>query len=83
MLRDPVVPDHRSREADDLPREARIGDDLLVAGHPRREHGLTERDAVRADALTGEDLAVLENQEARSCLVRDPAGGDRQDDLAL
>ena len=61
-LRDTVVADHRRREADELLREARIGRDLLVAGHPRREHGFAERDPRGADRSAREDGAVLEHE---------------------
>ena len=62
---DTVVADHRSREADELLREARVGDDLLVAGHPSREHRFAAREPLRADRLAAEDVAVLERQETR------------------
>jgi hypothetical protein len=60
---DAVVADHRRREADELLRVTRIGDDLLVAGHRRREHGLAEREALRGDRLAAEDAAILEHEE--------------------
>ncbi len=62
---DAVVADHRRREADDLLREARIGDGLLVAAHPGGEDGLAGGEALRADRLTAEDGPVLECEEAR------------------
>ena len=46
LVGDAVVADHRRREADELLRVARVGDRLLVAGHPGREHRLAEGDAV-------------------------------------
>ena len=46
-LGDAVVADHRRGEADDLLGVARVGDDLLVAGHRGREDRLAERDARR------------------------------------
>ena len=61
-LVDAVVADHRRREADELPLEARIGRDLLVAAHRRGEHGLAERESLGADRLAGEDGAVLEHE---------------------
>ncbi len=63
-LRNAVVADHRRREADDLLREARIGDDLLVAGHRGREDRLADRKALGGDGLSSEDRAVLEREEA-------------------
>ena len=59
-LADPVVADHRSREAQDLLRVARVGDELLVAGHRGREDGLAEGHSLGADRLTAEDRPVLE-----------------------
>ena len=50
-LADAVVADHRRREAEDLLRVARVGDELLVAGHRGREDGLAEGDALGADRL--------------------------------
>ena len=44
---DAVVADHRRREADELLGEARVGDDLLVAGHRGREDRLAERRSPR------------------------------------
>ena len=61
---DAVVADHRRREGDELAREARVGDRLLVAGHGGREDGLAERDAGGADRAGREDGAVLEGEEA-------------------
>src|SRR5207302_1074160 len=55
---------HRSREAHELLCEARVGDDLLVAGHRRGEDGLAARDARRADRLAGEHRAVLEREQS-------------------
>ena len=63
-LLDAVVSDHRRGEGDDLLGEARVGDDLLVAGHRGREHGLAEGEALRADRFAGKDGAVLERQKA-------------------
>src|SRR5262249_39339567 len=63
-LGDPVVADHRRREADQLLREARVGHDLLVAGHRRREHRLADREPVGRDRLATEDGSVLEREEA-------------------
>ena len=62
--RDAVVADHRRGEADELLGVARVGDDLLVARHRRREDGLAERAARRRDRLAFEDRAVLEHEEA-------------------
>ena len=64
LRRDAVVPDHRRREGDELLGEARVGDDLLVAGHRRREDGLAVRDAERTDRAAAEDRPVLEGEEA-------------------
>src|SRR6266545_4829259 len=60
-----VVADHRRGEADELLREARVGDDLLVAGHRRREDRLADRKTLGGDGLSPEDGAVLERDEAR------------------
>ena len=60
---DAVVADHRRGEADDLAAEARVGRDLLVAGHRGREDRLAERRRRRADALAAKDGAVLENEK--------------------
>ena len=65
---DSVVADHGRREADDLIRVARVGDDLLVAGHRGREDRLAERVALGADGLAPEERPVLEEQEP----VHDP-----------
>ena len=65
LVGDAVVADHRRREADELLRVARIGDRLLVAGHPGREDGLAEGDAVGGDRAAAEDRAVLEQEVAR------------------
>ena len=46
LVGDAVVADHRRREADELLRVARVGDDLLVAGHRGREDRLAEREAL-------------------------------------
>src|SRR5690348_10156122 len=62
LLGDPVVADHRGREADELVLEARVGDRLLVARHAGREDGLAERVALRADRLAGPDRAVSERE---------------------
>src|SRR5437764_3088155 len=72
---DAVVPDHGRGEADELARVARVGDDLLVAGHRRREDRLAERERRRADTLAAEELAVLEHEEAGhpSCTTRPAA----------
>src|SRR5581483_3067279 len=64
-LGDAVVADHRRREADDLLREARIGDGLLVAAHTGGEHGLSGGEALRGDRLAAEDRSVLECEKAR------------------
>src|SRR5262249_49953109 len=40
-----------------------VGDDLLVAGHRGREHGLAERVPGARDALAAEDSAVLQDDE--------------------
>ena len=61
---DAVVADHRRREGDELAREARVGDRLLVAGHRGREDGLAEGDAGGADRAGREDGAVLEGEIA-------------------
>ena len=63
LRRDAVVPDHRGREADDLVGIARVGDDLLVAGHRRREDRLAEGVALRPDGLAAKDRPVLEGEE--------------------
>ena len=63
VLGDAVVADHRRGEADDLPAEARVGDDLLVAGHRGREDGLAEGVAGDRRSRRGRRL-VLEHEEA-------------------
>src|SRR5690606_14527057 len=58
---DARVADVRRRHDDDLPRVARVGDRLLVAGHAGREDDLTE---ALADGAVGDALvaaAVLED----------------------
>ena len=47
----------------DLARVRRVGQDLLVAGHPGVEDGLAERLALGAEPRSPEDGAVLEGQE--------------------
>src|SRR6185503_12327723 len=47
----------------DLTAIRRVGEDLLVAGHPRVEDGLAERLARRAEPRPPEDGPVLEGQE--------------------
>ena len=59
-----VVPDHRRREADELFGEARVGDDLLVAGHGGGEHRFAHRKAVGRDRVASEHRAVLQCEEA-------------------
>src|SRR4051794_38040601 len=59
---DAVVADHGSGEADELLREARVGDDLLVAGHRRREDRLAAGEAGCADRVAREDRAVLQDE---------------------
>ena len=63
-LRDPVVADHRGREADELLSKARVGDDLLVAGHRGGEDRFADRESVGGDRLAAEDGAVFEREEA-------------------
>ena len=81
--RDAVVPDHRCREADELLRIARVGDDLLVARHRGREDRLPEGDIVGADRPAVEDRPVFEDEEAAHARVRQLSVGDGLDDLAL
>ena len=66
LVGDAVVPDHRSGEADELLRVARVGHRLLVAGHRGREHRLAEGGARRADRSAAEDRSVLESEIAGS-----------------
>ncbi len=75
VVGDAVVADHRRREAEDLLGVARVGDELLVAGHRGREDGLAEGDALGAHRPAGEDLAVLEDERAghASCTTRPAA----------
>ena len=76
LVSDAVVAHHRCGEADELLGVARIGNRLLVPGHPGREDGLAERDAVRGDGATAEDGAVLEDEITaahRSNTSRPPA----------
>ena len=77
---DAVVADHRRGEADDLAAEARVGDDLLVAGHRGREDRLAEtRARARRRSRRGTPSRPRAARKPRpSCLERDPAGRDRQ-----
>ena len=61
-LVDAVVPDQRIGERQHLPRVARVGDRLLVAGRRGREAGLAGGDAGGADRPAGEDRSVLEDE---------------------
>ena len=63
LVRDAVVSDHGSGEADDLLRVARVSDDLLVAAHGRGEDGLAVGDPRRANGPPPQDGAVLEDDE--------------------
>src|SRR5207245_2464788 len=49
----------------DLPVIRRVGQRLLIPGHPGREHGLPERAADLAVAGATEDPAVLQHQRRR------------------
>ncbi len=69
-----VVADHRRREADDLLREARVGGDLLVAGHAGREDRLAEGEALGRDRGAAEDGPVLQHQEAARAHARSGTG---------
>ena len=64
-LLDAVVADHRRGEAEELAVEARIGERLLVAGHPRREHGLADGAGLGADGRRRPARAVGEVEGSR------------------
>ena len=84
---DAVVADHGRREREQLPGVARIRERFLVARHRRREDGLADRGAGRADAHAGPGRAVLEveadlahaaTRAAAACATRPPASVSRQ-----
>ena len=62
-----VVADHRRRERQDLTREARVGEALLVAGHAGREHDLAQRQAGRRAGLAVERRPSSSSTYAASC----------------
>src|SRR6185437_12939072 len=72
-LVDAVVADHRRREADELLGKARVGGDLLVPSHRRREDRFAAGEAVSADRLALEHGAVLEHKRVHSCTTAPPA----------
>ena len=61
----PGVADVRRGLGDDLPVVRRVGQRLLVAGHPGGEHRLAEGLAGRPVRRTGERPAVLQDQQCR------------------
>ncbi len=67
IRQDPVVTNHGSRERNNLFGVARVGDDLLIPGHGRREDGFPEGKPVGADGLTVEENPVLEYQTPDDC----------------
>ncbi len=81
-LVDAVVADHRRREADELLREARVGDDLLVAGHRGREDGLAAREA-RPRRPTRPGTPCRPRAPASRSFVHHRAVRDRHRDAAL
>ena len=58
----PTLPISGAVIVDELPGVRRIGEDLLVAGHRRREDGLAGGRAARAEGLAFEDGAVGEDE---------------------
>ena len=80
---DAVVPDHRRREADELLGVARVGDDLLVAGHRGREHRLADREAVRRRPSRRGTPCRLRVRGSRSSAYASRPGGDRHAHPAL
>ena len=73
LVGDAVVADHRRREAEDLLGVARVGDDLLVAGHRRREDGLAERDARRRRPTAAKTSPSSSTRQRRSSPRTRPA----------
>ena len=63
LVVDAGVADVRRGLHDDLPVVGRVGQRLLVAGHPGGEHRLAERLAERAVRLAVEGPAVLQDQD--------------------
>ena len=63
LVVDAGVPDVRRGHRHDLPGVRRVGQRLLVAGHPGVEDHLAERLAARAEALAAQRRAVLEHQD--------------------
>ena len=61
-----VVPLLGRGHHDDLPGVRRVGQDLLVAGHPGVEHRLAERLPRRAERGPAEHGAVLEHEQRRA-----------------
>ena len=64
-----MLPISRRRHRDDLPEVRRVGQDLLVAGHRRREDRLAGRRAARAEGAPVEDGAVGEDEPGAVLLV--------------
>ena len=62
----PVVPDVGGGHRDDLSAVGRVGQDLLVPGHPGVEHGFTEHRAGGTDAAAAEHGPVLEHEQCVS-----------------
>src|SRR6185312_3291865 len=63
LLVHPVVALLRRGHRHDLPRVRGVGKDLLVSGHARVEHGLTERFTLCPEGGAREHGAVFERQE--------------------
>ena len=59
---DPDVADLRRRHRHQLPGVGRVGEDLLVAGHPGGEDRFAHGDHVRAEGATREHRAVREDE---------------------
>ena len=59
------IADMGEGEGDDLPRVARIGHDLLIAGHRGVEADLADRLPLRAEAPAPDQGPVRQRQHAR------------------
>ena len=72
------VADLGRRHRDDLAGVGRIGEDLLVARHARREHDLTDRVAERAESVALERRSVGKDEAGRAlhgCETCSPCDG--------
>ncbi len=61
--RDPVVPDERVREAEDLASVGGVGHRLGIADHPRVEDDLADDRRLGTETLPEEERPVLEKQD--------------------